>query len=65
MMECDEPREAVLEEASALLDEMSQNLQLGFIRLLGFGMSKVFKSVFSSIHVNEDGLARVRFFLSF
>ncbi|XP_051729911.1 dihydroxyacetone phosphate acyltransferase isoform X1 [Ctenopharyngodon idella] len=60
MVECDEPREAVLEEASALLDEMSQNLQLGFIRLLGFAFSKVFKSVFSSIHVNEDGLTRLQ-----
>ncbi|RXN35825.1 dihydroxyacetone phosphate acyltransferase-like protein [Labeo rohita] len=58
--ECDEPREALLEEASALLDEMSQNLQLGFIRLLGFALSKVFKSVFSSIHVNEDGLTRLQ-----
>lgn len=65
MVECDEPREAVLEEASALLDEMSQNLQLGFIRLLGFAFSKVFKSVFSSIHVNEDGLTRVSVFMSF
>ncbi|KAF4099872.1 dihydroxyacetone phosphate acyltransferase [Onychostoma macrolepis] len=60
MVECDEPREALLEKASALLDEMSQNLQLGFIRLLGFAMSKVFKSVFSSIHVNEDGLTRLQ-----
>uniref|UniRef100_A0A8C1UJ22 Si:ch73-21k16.5 n=1 Tax=Cyprinus carpio TaxID=7962 RepID=A0A8C1UJ22_CYPCA len=60
MVECDEPREALLEEASALLDEMSQNLQLGFIRLLGFALSKVFKSVFSSIHVNEDGLTRLQ-----
>ncbi|XP_073672786.1 dihydroxyacetone phosphate acyltransferase-like [Garra rufa] len=54
--ESDEPREALLDEASTLLDEMSQNLQLGFIRLLGFAMSKVFKSIFRSIHVNEDGL---------
>lgn len=65
MVECGEPREAVLEEASALLDEMSQNLQLGFIRLLGFAMSKIFKSVFSSINVNEDGLTWVSVFLSF
>ncbi|XP_052441736.1 dihydroxyacetone phosphate acyltransferase isoform X1 [Carassius gibelio] len=60
VVECDEPREALLEEASALLDEMSQNLQLGFIRLLGFALSKVFKTVFSSIHVNEDGLTRLQ-----
>lgn len=65
MVECDEPREVLLEKASALLDEMSQNLQLGFIRLLGFAMNKVFKSVFSSIHVNEDGLTRVRVLLFF
>uniref|UniRef100_A0A672RHR1 Dihydroxyacetone phosphate acyltransferase-like n=1 Tax=Sinocyclocheilus grahami TaxID=75366 RepID=A0A672RHR1_SINGR len=60
LLESEEPREALLEEASALLDEMSQNLQLGFIRLLGFIMNKVFKSVFSSIHVNEDGLTRLQ-----
>uniref|UniRef100_A0A673GVY2 Si:ch73-21k16.5 n=1 Tax=Sinocyclocheilus rhinocerous TaxID=307959 RepID=A0A673GVY2_9TELE len=60
IQESEEPREALLEEASALLDEMSQNLQLGFIRLLGSIMNKVFKSVFSSIHVNEDGLTRLQ-----
>lgn len=60
MAECDEPHEVLLKKASALLDEMSQNLQLGFIRLLGFAMNKVFKSVFSSIHVNEDGLIRLQ-----
>ncbi|KAK7133957.1 hypothetical protein R3I94_015723 [Phoxinus phoxinus] len=60
VVECDEPREAVLEEASALLDEMSQNLQLGVIRLLAFAMTKVVKSLFSSIHVNEDGLTRLQ-----
>ncbi|KAK2883869.1 hypothetical protein Q8A67_017506 [Cirrhinus molitorella] len=60
MEESDEPREALLEEASTLLDEMSQNLQLGFIRLLGYALNKVFKSVFSSIHVNEDGLTRLQ-----
>ncbi|XP_051500293.1 dihydroxyacetone phosphate acyltransferase-like isoform X2 [Myxocyprinus asiaticus] len=59
-LESDEPREVLLKEASAILDEMSQNLQLGFIRLLGFILSKVFKSVFRSIHVNEDGLTQLR-----
>ncbi|KAK2883868.1 hypothetical protein Q8A67_017505 [Cirrhinus molitorella] len=60
MEESDKPHEALLEEASTMLDEMSQNLQLGFIRLLGYALSKVFKSVFSSIHVNEDGLTRLQ-----
>ncbi|TRY88474.1 hypothetical protein DNTS_005155 [Danionella cerebrum] len=63
MVESDEPREAVLDEASSLLDEMSQNLQLGFIRLLGFTLSKVFKSLFSAIHVNEDGLSQASLFI--
>lgn len=57
--ENDEPREVILEEASVILDEMAQNLQLRSIRLLAFIMNKVFKSVFRSIHVNEEGLTRV------
>lgn len=58
--ETDEPYECVKEEAVNILEEMSQNLQLSFIRLMGFALTKVFKRLFSSIHVNEDGLTRVR-----
>ncbi|XP_051510413.1 dihydroxyacetone phosphate acyltransferase-like isoform X1 [Myxocyprinus asiaticus] len=59
-LESDEPHEVILEEASSILEEMGQNLQLGFIRLLGFIMSKVFKSLFRSIRVNQDGLTRLQ-----
>lgn len=59
-MESGEPLEGVKEEAVSILEEMSQNLQLSFIRLMGFALTKVFKRLFSSIRVNEDGLARVR-----
>uniref|UniRef100_W5K293 Glyceronephosphate O-acyltransferase n=1 Tax=Astyanax mexicanus TaxID=7994 RepID=W5K293_ASTMX len=59
-VESGEPCEGVKEEAMGLLEEMGQNLQLGFIRLLGFALSKIFKRVFSSIHVNEDGLLRLQ-----
>lgn len=57
--ENDEPCDVILEEASVILDEMAQNLQLRSIRLLGFIFTKVFKSVFRSIYVNEEGLTRV------
>lgn len=59
-VESGEPPECVEEEAVRILEEMSQNLQLNFIRLMGFTLTKVFKRLFSSIWVNEDGLTRVR-----
>jgi len=42
-----------------ILDEMSQNLQLGFIRLMSYLLSKVLKRLFSGIFVNVEGLAMV------
>ncbi|KAK6297876.1 hypothetical protein J4Q44_G00324590 [Coregonus suidteri] len=59
-METGESVDLVREEASGILEEMSQNLQLGFIRLLGFTLSKVFKRLFSHINVNQDGLNRLQ-----
>ncbi|XP_026773269.3 dihydroxyacetone phosphate acyltransferase isoform X2 [Pangasianodon hypophthalmus] len=59
-VESGEPHECVKEEAVSILEEMSQNLQLSFIRLMGFALTKVFKRLFSSIRVNEDGLARLQ-----
>ncbi|CAG5928141.1 unnamed protein product [Menidia menidia] len=50
------PVEQVREEACGILNEMSQNLQLGFIRLMSYTLSKVFKRLFSSIFVNMEGL---------
>ncbi|KAL7872543.1 hypothetical protein SRHO_G00075260 [Serrasalmus rhombeus] len=58
--ESGEPPECVKEEAAGILDKMAQNLQLSFIRLLGFSLSKIFKRLFRSIWVNEDGLARLQ-----
>ncbi|KAM3602846.1 uncharacterized protein V6R79_011871 [Siganus canaliculatus] len=46
----------VREEAYELLEEMSQNLQLNFIRLMAFTLSKTFKRLFTSIYVNMEGL---------
>ncbi|KAK1805658.1 hypothetical protein P4O66_019930 [Electrophorus voltai] len=58
--ESGKPQARVREEAAALLDEMSQNLQVTFIRLLGFALSKIFTRLFRRIRVNEDGLARLQ-----
>ncbi|KAK5853072.1 hypothetical protein PBY51_006894 [Eleginops maclovinus] len=48
--------EEVKEEACRILEEMSQNLQLKFIRLMGFTLTKVLKRLYSSIFVNMEGL---------
>uniref|UniRef100_A0A3B3Z882 Phospholipid/glycerol acyltransferase domain-containing protein n=1 Tax=Periophthalmus magnuspinnatus TaxID=409849 RepID=A0A3B3Z882_9GOBI len=48
--------EEVKEDARLLLEEMSQNLQLGFIRLMGYTLSKVFKRLYTNIYVNMEGL---------
>ncbi|XP_042359374.1 dihydroxyacetone phosphate acyltransferase [Plectropomus leopardus] len=48
--------EEVKEEACGIMEEMSQNLQLGFIRLMGYTLSKVFKRLFTGIYVNMEGL---------
>ncbi|KAG7331802.1 hypothetical protein KOW79_005771 [Hemibagrus wyckioides] len=51
--ESGEPPEVVKEEAVSILEEMSQNLQLSFIRLMGFALTKVFKRLFTSIRLHQ------------
>ncbi|XP_007560978.1 dihydroxyacetone phosphate acyltransferase isoform X2 [Poecilia formosa] len=48
--------EEVRDEACGIMREMSQNLQLRFIRLMGFVVRKVFKRIFSAIYVNMERL---------
>uniref|UniRef100_A0A3P9CDR7 Dihydroxyacetone phosphate acyltransferase n=1 Tax=Maylandia zebra TaxID=106582 RepID=A0A3P9CDR7_9CICH len=48
--------EKVRQEARGILEEMSHNLQLGFIRLMAYTVNKVFKRLFRSIYVNMEGL---------
>lgn len=49
----------VQEEASVILEEMAQRLQLSTVRFFAFTLSKVFKTLFRSICVNEEGIQRV------
>ncbi|XP_062405057.1 dihydroxyacetone phosphate acyltransferase-like [Sardina pilchardus] len=58
--ESGEPVEVIREKASGILSEMSQNLQLSSVRLLGYTLSKVFKKAFHAVLVNEDGLNQLR-----
>uniref|UniRef100_A0A673CK81 Si:ch73-21k16.5 n=1 Tax=Sphaeramia orbicularis TaxID=375764 RepID=A0A673CK81_9TELE len=52
--------ECVKYDARVILEEMSQNLQLGFIRLMGYTLTKVFKRLFTSIYVNMEGLSMLQ-----
>lgn len=59
-METGSSVEAVKQEVCGILEEMSHNLQLRFIRLLGFTLTKVFKRLFTSIYFNMEGLNRLQ-----
>ncbi|XP_035534428.1 dihydroxyacetone phosphate acyltransferase [Morone saxatilis] len=50
----------VREEASAILEEMAHSLQLSTVRFFAFTLSKVFKTLFRSICVNEEGIQRLQ-----
>lgn len=50
----------VQEEASAIMEEMAQCLQLSTVRFFAFTLSKVFKTLFRSICVNEEGIQRLQ-----
>ncbi|XP_051951468.1 dihydroxyacetone phosphate acyltransferase isoform X2 [Xyrauchen texanus] len=52
--------ESVTEEASLILDEMAHRLQLSTIRFFAFTLSKVFKRLFRSVCVNEEGIQRLQ-----
>ncbi|KAL4630450.1 dihydroxyacetone phosphate acyltransferase-like [Arapaima gigas] len=58
--ESGEPLDVIKEEVTETLEEMSQNLQLGYIRFMSFILSKVFKKLFRRIVVNENGLHRLQ-----
>ncbi|XP_038582617.1 dihydroxyacetone phosphate acyltransferase isoform X1 [Micropterus salmoides] len=50
----------VQDEASAILEEMAQCLQLSTVRFFAFMLSKVFKTLFRNICVNEEGIQRLQ-----
>ncbi|XP_019124289.2 dihydroxyacetone phosphate acyltransferase [Larimichthys crocea] len=50
----------VREDALAILEEMAHSLQLSTVRFFAFTLSKVFKTLFRSICVNEEGIQRLQ-----
>ncbi|XP_017286889.1 dihydroxyacetone phosphate acyltransferase isoform X2 [Kryptolebias marmoratus] len=47
-------------EAAAILEEMAHHLQISTIRFFAFVLSKVFKTLFRSVCVNEEGVQRLQ-----
>lgn len=52
--------EVIQEEASAILDEMAHLQQTSTVRFLAFCLTKVFKTIFQGIRVNEEGIQRLQ-----
>ncbi|XP_037541747.1 dihydroxyacetone phosphate acyltransferase [Nematolebias whitei] len=59
-METGSSEQEVREKVCEILEEMSQNLQLRFIRLMAYTFTKVFKKLFSAIFVNMEGLSTLQ-----
>ncbi|XP_064411955.1 dihydroxyacetone phosphate acyltransferase isoform X1 [Latimeria chalumnae] len=47
------------EEATVILEEMGHSLQLSAVRFFAFTLSKVFKTLFQGVFVNEEGIQRL------
>ncbi|XP_042306111.1 dihydroxyacetone phosphate acyltransferase isoform X2 [Sceloporus undulatus] len=58
--ETGESPDIIQEEAAEILDEMGHSMHMGAIRLFAFTLSKIFKCLFRSICVNEDGMQKLQ-----
>ncbi|XP_061756778.1 dihydroxyacetone phosphate acyltransferase [Nerophis ophidion] len=58
--ETGKPAEDVQAEASGILEEMAHRLQLSTIRFFAYSLNKVFKRLYRSICVNEEGIQRLQ-----
>ncbi|KAG8583418.1 hypothetical protein GDO81_008399 [Engystomops pustulosus] len=58
-LESGEPLDAIQEQATEILDEMGQNLNLAAIRMFALTLSKIFKRLFQKVCVNEEGIQRL------
>lgn len=54
------PKEELLKEAEAILDEMAHSLSMNAVRGLAFFLIKIFKQLFQRIYVNEEGIQMLR-----
>ncbi|KAM6462317.1 dihydroxyacetone phosphate acyltransferase isoform 3-T3 [Liasis olivaceus] len=58
--ETGESLDIIQEEAAEILDEMGHSMNMGAIRFFAFTLSKIFKSLFKSVCVNEDGMQKLQ-----
>ncbi|XP_063163322.1 dihydroxyacetone phosphate acyltransferase isoform X2 [Candoia aspera] len=58
--ETGESFDIIQEEATEILDEMGHSMHMGAIRFFAFTLSKIFKCLFKSICVNEDGMQKLQ-----
>ncbi|XP_062831884.1 dihydroxyacetone phosphate acyltransferase isoform X3 [Anolis carolinensis] len=58
--ETGESPDIIQEEAAEILDEMGHSMHMGAIRFFAFTLSKIFKCLFRSICVNEDGMQKLQ-----
>ncbi|XP_072849912.2 dihydroxyacetone phosphate acyltransferase isoform X2 [Pogona vitticeps] len=58
--ETGESLDIIQEEAAEILDEMGHSMHMGAVRFFAFTLSKIFKCLFRSICVNEDGMQKLQ-----
>ncbi|XP_053153930.1 dihydroxyacetone phosphate acyltransferase isoform X2 [Hemicordylus capensis] len=58
--ETGESPDIIQEEATEILDEMGHSMHMGAIRFFAFTLSKLFKCLFKSVFVNEDGMQKLQ-----
>ncbi|KAM4043279.1 dihydroxyacetone phosphate acyltransferase-like [Anomaloglossus baeobatrachus] len=58
-LESGESLDVLQDQATEILDEMGQNLNLAAIRMFALTLSKVFKRLFHKVCVNEEGIQRL------
>ncbi|XP_058023045.1 dihydroxyacetone phosphate acyltransferase isoform X3 [Ahaetulla prasina] len=58
--ETGESLDIIQEEAAEILDEMGHGMHMGAIRFFAFTLSKIFKCLFRSVYVNEDGMQKLQ-----
>ncbi|XP_069625446.1 dihydroxyacetone phosphate acyltransferase isoform X2 [Ranitomeya imitator] len=58
-LESGDSLDVVQDQATEILDEMGQNLNLAAIRMFALTLSKIFKRLFHKVCVNEEGIQRL------
>ncbi|XP_075059568.1 dihydroxyacetone phosphate acyltransferase [Mixophyes fleayi] len=58
-LESGESTDVIQDQATEILGEMGQNLNLAAIRMFALTLSKIFKRLFQKVCVNEEGIQRL------